>query len=89
MFTFIKKVFIAAIRTIKNMVIDLLSNLESVIIMSAAAVGISAMLQQIPFHYTLPIWIDAPMFIPVLSVMFIMLLVSIYQWRTRYVKQTI
>lgn len=86
---FVKRVFKAIWTTIKNAIVDLFNNFESVIILSASAVGVSAILQQLPFHYTLPIWVDAPMFIPVIAVLFILLLVSIYSWRTRYVGETI
>jgi hypothetical protein len=82
---FIKRILKAIWRTVKNAVIDLFSNIESVVILSASAIGVSAILQQLPFHYTLPAIIDAPMIIPIVSVLFILLLVSIYSWRTGYV----
>ena len=82
---FVKRIFKAIWTTIKNAIVDLFHNFESVLILSASAVGVSAILQQIPFHYALPAFVDAPLFIPVVSVLFIMLLVSIYSWRTRYV----
>lgn len=80
---FIKNVFTATWRTIKNTIRSILNNFEPLIIMSASAVGVAAILQQVPFHYSVPLWMDAPLVLPFIAVLFIMSLVSIYQWRMR------
>lgn len=72
-----------AIDTLKNAktkVIDFFkgfyNNFESVGILTLSSFGISALLGELPFWLTLPMWIEAPMVIPFISVCIVWLLAT-------------
>lgn len=72
------------VKIIFNTIKDIISNIESVIILSFAAIGLTTILVELPFHYALPAFIDAPMVIPVLSVLIITSLIISMTWRIKY-----
>lgn len=80
-FKFIKNVAIAALNTLKDFVQDIVQNAESTVILITSAVGVTAILTELPFHYALPAIIDAPMVIPFVSTMVVLSLVLLMQWR--------
>lgn len=83
-FGFIKRVVKNAITAIKSFVKEAVDNVEAVIILSTASVGITALLSELPLYIALPMWVEAPMVVPFLSVMIILGLTYTMQWRLRY-----
>lgn len=79
--SFIKKVFSSAIKYIRNIIADLVSNIESVIILGCATLGITTLLAEIPFHFMLPTFIDLPLVIPFTSCLIITGLIFSIKWR--------
>lgn len=49
---------------------------ESITILTAASIGINTLMGELPFYYTAPMWLEAQLVVPVLSVIFISLLVK-------------
>ena len=78
---FLKNMCLSAFRTTKNIVIDMFNNAEAVILLSAASIGFTAILTEIPFHITVPMWIDAPMVLPFMSVLIVLTIVTIMEKR--------
>lgn len=74
---FIKKILVNIFNSLKNLIINILSNIESVIILLFASIGLTTILAEIPFHYALPAFIDAPLIIPIVSIMLITGLVQV------------
>lgn len=54
---------------------------EAIIITGLAALGLNALLGELPFIFMMPMWIEAAMVIPVLSVLIIGLLLISAEWR--------
>lgn len=79
---FVVKVCKIAGIKIKNFVIGFWQNLETIIVITLSAIGLTALLSQLPFIWTLPLWIEATMVIPVISVIIISILLRIGEWRT-------
>lgn len=68
---------------IKNLFVEIITNLESVVILSLSAIGLTTLMAELPFHFAVPAIIDAAMIVPVLSVFIILGLITIMQWRFR------
>lgn len=64
-------VFVQELRIIVNAAID---NIESLIVMALATMGVGSLISRIPFKIPLPSFVESTMFVPVLSVMVILLL---------------
>ena len=77
----IKRVMMSALRAIKDLFVDVVKNAEAVAILTFASIGLTTVFAEIPFHYALPAFIDAPMIIPVIAVLTILLLITIMQKR--------
>jgi hypothetical protein len=77
----IKRVLSSAFRAVKDLFVDVVKNAEAVCILSFSAIGLTAVLSEIPFHYALPAFIDAPMVIPVIAVLIVLLLITLMQAR--------
>lgn len=78
--------FVAGIKQVLwNSVTNILGNIEAVILLSFAAIGITAMLSELPFTIALPMFIEyllvTPMIIPVISITLVTLLVMTMKWR--------
>lgn len=74
------------VRVVKEKVTDFVvgtfRHAETVGILSLSAVGLNALAGELPFLYALPMWIELPLVIPVLSVMTIVALVRIAEYRS-------
>lgn len=81
LWNFVKKVVRVTVRTFKDIVKDILDNAEATVILCAASIGVSAVASRYAMVTALPAFIDAPMVIPVLSILFITSLVLSMQWR--------
>lgn len=80
---FVKKVAIVALRTIREAIVDLVSNFEATIILCLATLGTSALISQYSYTIALPAIIEAPMVVPVISVILISTLILSIHWRLR------
>lgn len=48
---------------------------ESVLILLFASFGLSALLGEMPFYFTMPLWVESSMFMPVVAALIILFLV--------------
>lgn len=73
------------VEAIASTVKSIATNPESTAILTLSAVGTTAVVSELPFTMTLPLWLEsaivAPMVLPVMSVLFITGLVLIMKWR--------
>ena len=83
----LKKIFLSAFNFVKKLVVEVVTNVEAVIILSFSAIGLTTILAEIPFHIAMPAFIEGALFIPVISVLIIVTLLSIMSWRTAYAVQ--
>jgi hypothetical protein len=88
-FRFIGRIVISALNAIKRLFIEIVTNAEAVIILSFSAIGLTTILAEIPFHYALPAFLDATMVIPVISVTFILILITIMNLRMNHAQECI
>lgn len=65
------KAFWAAMKKFAS---DVYNHSEAIVLLILASIGLNLLLQEIPFYVALPMWIEAAMVIPVLSVIGIQLL---------------
>ena len=82
--SWLKRIALSAFNAIKGLLVDLYQNAESVIILSFSAIGLTTILAELPYHYAMPAFIDGTMIIPVLSVLTILALITIMQWRMNH-----
>lgn len=80
--SFTKRTFRAAKRKVVNFVKGSVRHTETIVVLSLSAVGLNALAGEIPFVYSLPMWIESTMIIPVLSVLAIGLLVKSAEFRS-------
>lgn len=80
---FTKEVFNAAKNKVINFFKGFYQNVETVGVLTLSALGLSALIGELPFWVTLPWWIEGAMVIPVISVMIIFLLVTIGEKRAK------
>ena len=66
---------------IKSFVVGLARYAETTIILVAASFGVTSLLSEVPFYLWLPMFVESPMFIPVLSVLIVALLATIAEKR--------
>ena len=85
LWSFIKKVAKRAYEVVKSFVKEVSDNLEAAIILTTASIGCTTILSELPLHIALPLWVEGAMFIPFLSVILILSLTYIMQWRAQYV----
>lgn len=76
-----KEAFISCRDKIVRLVKDLFEHTEAIGILVLASLGLNALLGEIPFYLTLPLWIEAPMVIPFLAALGIAMLVRSSEWR--------
>lgn len=78
---FTKRTFRAAKRKVVNFVTGCVKHTETIVVLSLSAVGLNALAGEMPFLVALPMWVEATMVIPVLSVLTIGLLVKSAEYR--------
>jgi len=75
----------AIVQTVTDAIKSIVKNPESVTILTLSAVGLTAVVSELPFTISLPLAIEAviaaPMVIPVLSIMSIAGLCMFMKWR--------
>jgi hypothetical protein len=62
---------------------EIINNIEAVLILSMASIGLTNLLAEVPFHIALPLFVEIPMVVPIISILTIIMLVSILNWRTK------
>lgn len=80
---FITDVAKYAYRNVRNFVVGTFKHAESIAILTTSALGINALVGEAPFVYAMPMWIEAPMVIPVMSVIAVLLLLRSAEWRAK------
>lgn len=83
------RIIVAIAKGVKDGVIDtfksIATNFEAVSILSLAAIGLTAVLRDLPFRIAIPMWIEGTFImssmLPVISVLIITILVIVMQKR--------
>lgn len=70
-----------AVAKITGFVSGVYKHIETISVLVLASLGLNALLSEIPFFWTLPLWIESPMVIPVLAVLGVFLLVKLGERR--------
>ena len=78
---FTKRAARSAARKITEFVRGTVRHAETVAVLSLSAVGLNALAGELSFIYSLPMWIESTMVIPVLSVIAIALLIKSAEYR--------
>jgi len=78
---FIIRAFLVAKAKVIRWVLGVYNHAEAIVILVLAALGLNALIGEIPFLFMLPLWVEATMVIPVLSVLIISCLVKFMEWR--------
>lgn len=78
---FSKRVLRAAFNRVKSFIISCYTHSEAVVILTLAALGLNALMSEIPFAFSVPLWIEAPLIIPVASVLTISLILKSSEFR--------
>lgn len=81
LFKFVKKTFNVMKNDVKNFFKKFYQNAETVAVLTFASLGASAVIGELPFLVTLPMWIETPMIVPVISVMLIAGLIKLGELR--------
>lgn len=81
MFRFAKNVLSSAWRKVKGFFTTCVKHTEAITILTFSAIGMNALMGELPFYAALPFWIEGPLVIPVLSVLAVSLLVKSAEWR--------
>jgi hypothetical protein len=71
------------VNKVEQVAVGTWKHLFGIAILTFASYGVTALLTELPFYITLPFWIEAPMVIPVIAVIFIGLLVKGTEWQGR------
>lgn len=66
----------AAARTVKDFAVGCIRHAETIIVLGLAAIGLNALLSELPFHIALPAWVESPLIIPVIAIVLVSLLVK-------------
>lgn len=78
---FLKNVVITAKDKIVDFFVGVYHHAEAITVSVLSAIGLSALLGELPFIYLLPLWVEGPFVIPVFSVFIIWLLLKSAEWR--------
>lgn len=81
--SFIEDIYVSARNTVVSFLRDMYTHAESVVILVFASLGVNAYLSELPYFFTLPIWIEAQMVVPVIAVIIILTLLLIAAWRRK------
>lgn len=81
---FAKDVASVALSKVKDFIVGLWENIETVGILTLSAFGLSNLIGELPFIWSLPIWMESAMFAPVAAVVGIKLLLWLTKWRREH-----
>lgn len=79
---FCRKLLQAAADTVVSFFRDAITYTEAVAILIFASLGINALLGEIPFFWTMPMWLEAELVIPALAVVCTLALLKSSDWRS-------
>lgn len=74
-FNFIKKTVKATVNSIKDIIIDIIDNAEAVLLLVFASLGLTTLYAELPYITLVSAWMEVSAFIPILSVLTIMILI--------------
>ena len=80
---FVRRVAKATVSSIVEAIKDTINNAEATIILTTSMLGISALIGRQAMITALPAFLNAPMVIPVVSTMIVILLTMSIQWRMK------
>lgn len=66
-----------------DVVVGTYRNFEAIVLLTLAALGATSILSMMPFYFTMPLWIEGPMVIPVLAVMVVSMFLALMDYRIR------
>lgn len=81
--SFTKQVVITAKNKVVDFAVGFYQHIESVGVLTLASFGAAALIGELPFWLTLPWWIEAAMVVPVLSVLLIVGLITLGEYRAK------
>jgi hypothetical protein len=79
----VKDVYVSGRDKIVNFLKNIYHHAEAITVMILASLGLNSLLGEVPFYFTLPMWVEPQMVIPVASVIGIGLLVGLSSWRAK------
>lgn len=80
---FCTKAFLAAKNTIVSFIRGTFTHIETIVILTLASFGTTALIGELPFFVALPMWFEQTFIVPVLSVLAVMSLIKLAEWRAR------
>lgn len=80
-YQFIRRMLKASVHQVIKFFHGLYTYAEAIFILILAALGVNALLSEIPFIFALPLWIEATMVIPFISVVIVSILLHIAKYR--------
>jgi len=78
---FIQNAFYAAVNKIATLGILTFRHFEAAVVLTLSAIGLNALIGEVPFLVALPMWIESPMVIPVISVIAVTMLIKSAEFR--------
>jgi len=78
---FVIRVVVLSTKKVIDFVKGCFRHAEAITILVLSSLGVNALLSEIPFYLTLPMWVEITMVIPVISVILIMILTRSATWR--------
>ena len=73
---FAKRTVKSAVKNFTSFVKGFVNHAETVAVLSFSAIGANLILSEIPFYASMPLWIEAPLIIPALSILVVGLLLK-------------
>lgn len=81
--TFTRRVLRSTVSSVVEVIKDTVANAEAITILVTSTLGISAIIGRQAMITSLPAFLNAPMVIPVISTMIVILLTMSMQWRMK------
>lgn len=82
-YQFLKETFIV----IKNHTVSFIKgcyeHAESIALLTLSSIGLTYLIGELPFLWSLPMWLEAPMIAPVIAVLIVMALTKLAEYRTK------
>ena len=78
---FVKEVISTAYNKVKNFAVGMWHHAEGVTLLVLASFGLTALLSELPFLMSLPLWIEGPLVIPAIAVLIVLIVLKFGEWR--------
>lgn len=79
--TFVKEAVTVAYAKVKAFAIGVYQHFETIVILVLAVFGLANLIGELPFLFSLPMWVESTMFAPVAAVLIIKGLLKLSEWR--------